>query len=89
MQAFIQHLLFDVLIKRTQDKVLALFRKLHWKDEEVGLEMNMLTFRYTGTSFKGLPKSGKSSLRISGLWLGWCLICNGTTSTLPLPCLIR
>ncbi|EJT53100.1 hypothetical protein A1Q1_00107 [Trichosporon asahii var. asahii CBS 2479] len=34
MQAFIQHLLFDVLMKRTQDKVLVLLRKLHWEDAE-------------------------------------------------------
>lgn len=35
MQAFIQHLLYDALTKRTVDKVLLLFRKLHWEDEEV------------------------------------------------------
>lgn len=35
MNAFIQHLLHDVLMKRTQDKVLKLMRKLHWEDEEV------------------------------------------------------
>lgn len=34
MQAFIQHLLFDVLMKRTQDKVLRLMRKMHWEDPE-------------------------------------------------------
>jgi regulator of nonsense transcripts 2 len=35
MQGFIQHLLHDVLLKRTLDKVLKLLRKLHWEDEEV------------------------------------------------------
>ncbi|KAL7421122.1 mRNA decay protein [Cryptotrichosporon argae] len=35
MQSFIQHLLHDVLMKRTLDKVLKLFRKLHWEDSEV------------------------------------------------------
>lgn len=34
MQAFIQHLLYDVLMKRTQDKVLRLMRKMHWEDQE-------------------------------------------------------
>ncbi|ORY33038.1 armadillo-type protein [Naematelia encephala] len=34
MQAFIQHLLHDVLMKRTLDKVLKLMRKLHWEDQE-------------------------------------------------------
>jgi regulator of nonsense transcripts 2 len=37
MQSFIQHLLHDVLMKRTLDKVLKLLRKLHWEDEEVGI----------------------------------------------------
>lgn len=35
MQSFIQHLLHDVLMKRTLDKVLKLVRKLHWDDPEV------------------------------------------------------
>ena len=35
MQAFIQHLLHDVLMKRTLDKVLKLIRKLHWEDSKV------------------------------------------------------
>lgn len=35
MQSFIQHLLYDILMKRTLDKVLKLFRKLHWDDPEV------------------------------------------------------
>ncbi|WVF65338.1 hypothetical protein IAT40_000064 [Kwoniella sp. CBS 6097] len=35
MQSFIQHLLHDVLMKRTLDKVLKLLRKLHWEDPEV------------------------------------------------------
>ncbi|WVR08877.1 hypothetical protein IAU60_005936 [Kwoniella sp. DSM 27419] len=35
MQSFIQHLLHDVLMKRTLDKVLKLMRKLHWEDPEV------------------------------------------------------
>lgn len=35
MQSFIQHLLHDVLMKRTLDKVLKYLRKLHWEDPEV------------------------------------------------------
>ncbi|KAK6906386.1 hypothetical protein I203_100371 [Kwoniella mangroviensis CBS 8507] len=34
MQSFIQHLLHDILMKRTLDKVLKLLRKLHWGDSE-------------------------------------------------------
>ncbi|KAK8844121.1 hypothetical protein IAR55_006915 [Kwoniella newhampshirensis] len=34
MHSFIQHLLHDVLMKRTLDKVLKLLRKLHWEDTE-------------------------------------------------------
>ncbi|WVQ63661.1 uncharacterized protein L199_001814 [Kwoniella botswanensis] len=34
MQSFIQHLLHDILMKRTLDKVLKLLRKLHWDDAE-------------------------------------------------------
>nr|XP_018259411.1 uncharacterized protein I303_08339 [Kwoniella dejecticola CBS 10117]OBR81569.1 hypothetical protein I303_08339 [Kwoniella dejecticola CBS 10117] len=34
MQSFIQHLLHDILMKRTLDKVLKLLRKLHWEDAE-------------------------------------------------------
>ena len=37
VEAFIEHLLHDVLVKKTVDKVLKLLRKLHWEDEEVGL----------------------------------------------------
>ncbi|KAJ9123167.1 hypothetical protein QFC22_001360 [Naganishia vaughanmartiniae] len=35
MQSFIQHLVQDVLIQKTVDKVLKLARKLHWEDPEV------------------------------------------------------
>ncbi|OXM78214.1 hypothetical protein C364_04151 [Cryptococcus neoformans Bt63] len=35
MQSFIRHLLDEVLMKRTRDKVLKLLRKLHWEDPEV------------------------------------------------------
>jgi hypothetical protein len=35
MHAFIQHLLHDVLMKRTLDKVLKLIRKLHWEEQDV------------------------------------------------------
>lgn len=35
MEQFIRHLLFDVLSKKTIDKVLKLLRKLDWDDEEV------------------------------------------------------
>lgn len=34
MQSFIQHLIQDVLIKKTIDKVLKLIRKMHWEDGE-------------------------------------------------------
>lgn len=42
MQGFIQHLLHDVLIKRTLDKVLKLLRKLHWEDVEVSYRLAQL-----------------------------------------------
>ncbi|WVQ73762.1 hypothetical protein IAR50_003342 [Cryptococcus sp. DSM 104548] len=35
MESFIRHLLDEVLMKRTIDKVLKLLRKLHWEDPEV------------------------------------------------------
>lgn len=35
MHQFIQHLLHDVLMKRTLDKVTKLIRKLHWEDPDV------------------------------------------------------
>ncbi|KAF9451945.1 transcription factor [Macrolepiota fuliginosa MF-IS2] len=35
MEMFIRHLIFDVLAKKTIDKVLKLIRKLDWDDEEV------------------------------------------------------
>ncbi|ADV23037.1 hypothetical protein I315_04869 [Cryptococcus gattii Ru294] len=35
MQSFIRHLLDEVLMKRTRDKVLKLLRKLHWEHPEV------------------------------------------------------
>jgi len=35
VQSFIQHLLHDVLMKRTLDKVIKLLRKLHWEDKAV------------------------------------------------------
>lgn len=35
MHQFIQHLLHDVLMKRTLDKVTKLVRKLHWDDPDV------------------------------------------------------
>ncbi|WRT69288.1 uncharacterized protein IL334_006272 [Kwoniella shivajii] len=42
-QSFIQHLLHDVLMKRTLDKVLKLMRKLHWEDAET-YEFILLSF---------------------------------------------
>lgn len=36
MEQFIRHLMFDVLSKKTIDKVLKLVRKLDWEDEQVG-----------------------------------------------------
>jgi regulator of nonsense transcripts 2 len=35
MQSWIQHLLHNVLTKRSLDKVLKYLRKLHWEEEEV------------------------------------------------------
>ena len=35
MHSFIQHLLHDVLMKRTLDKVFKLLRKLHWEEQDV------------------------------------------------------
>jgi len=35
MELFIRHLVYDVLTKKTIDKVLKLTRKLDWEDEEV------------------------------------------------------
>lgn len=35
MEQFIRHLMFDVLSKKTIDKVLKLVRKLDWEDEQV------------------------------------------------------
>ncbi|EJU04317.1 ARM repeat-containing protein [Dacryopinax primogenitus] len=35
MDAFIRHLVYDVLSKKTVDKVLRLLRKLHWEDPQV------------------------------------------------------
>lgn len=35
MHSWIQHLLHNVLVKRTLDKVLKYLRKLHWEDPEV------------------------------------------------------
>ena len=35
MELFIRHLIYDVLSKKTIDKVLKLLRKLHWEDAQV------------------------------------------------------
>ena len=35
MELFIRHLIYDVLTKKTIDKVLKFIRKLDWNDEEV------------------------------------------------------
>jgi len=35
MVLFIRHLIYDVLTKKTIDKVFRLIRKLDWEDEEV------------------------------------------------------
>lgn len=37
MESWIQHLMHNVLVKRTIDKVLKYLRKLHWEDPEVSL----------------------------------------------------
>ncbi|KXN85361.1 Regulator of nonsense transcripts 2 [Leucoagaricus sp. SymC.cos] len=39
MELFIRHLIYDVLAKKTIDKVLKLIRKLDWDDEEVKLTL--------------------------------------------------
>lgn len=41
MEQFIRHLMFDVLSKKTIDKVLKLIRKLDWEDPEVWLAMRL------------------------------------------------
>lgn len=41
MQSFIRHLLDEVLMKRTRDKVLKLLRKLHWEHPEVSRERSL------------------------------------------------
>lgn len=35
MEQFIRHLIHDILLKKTVDKVLKLLRKLHWEDPNV------------------------------------------------------
>jgi regulator of nonsense transcripts 2 len=35
MELFIRHLIYDVLLKKTIDKVLKLLRKLDWEDDMV------------------------------------------------------
>lgn len=35
MELFVRHLVHDILIKKTVDKVVKLIRKLHWEDSEV------------------------------------------------------
>nr|XP_031861440.1 uncharacterized protein CI109_003044 [Kwoniella shandongensis]KAA5528512.1 hypothetical protein CI109_003044 [Kwoniella shandongensis] len=46
MNSFVQHLLHDVLMKRTLDKVLKLLRKLHWEESE--------TYDFILTSFTNI-----------------------------------
>jgi regulator of nonsense transcripts 2 len=67
-EAFIQHLLHDVLMKKTVDKVLKLLRKLHWEDAEVGIsrqsiiepiwETDTFVCRYTATSIEHSARFG-------------------------------
>lgn len=75
MQSFIRHLLDEVLMKRTRDKVLKLLRKLHWEDPEVSRERSLCngvfaTFSqlepHRSTTLSSLPLQmyGKSSLVI-------------------------
>lgn len=35
MELYIRHLIYDVLTKKTAEKVVKLLRKLHWDDPEV------------------------------------------------------
>jgi regulator of nonsense transcripts 2 len=42
MESWIQHLMHNVLVKRTIDKVLKYLRKLHWEDPEVSLSIRPL-----------------------------------------------
>ena len=44
MEQFIRHLIFNVLAKKSIDKVLRLIRKLDWEDPEV--KKNAYTIRY-------------------------------------------
>lgn len=39
MEIFIRHLVYDVLAKKTIDKVLKLLRKLDWNDPSVSLAL--------------------------------------------------
>jgi hypothetical protein len=84
MQSFIQHLLHDVLMKRTLDKVLKLLRKLHWEDQEVCwsfyLKFLFIKLRYTITFWLPLPRYGRSSLVIFPLSLHWYTTCSDTIS---------
>lgn len=54
MQSFIQHLLHDVLMKRTLDKVLKLLRKLHWEDPEVSDQLEGGNGSQAELSFEGV-----------------------------------
>ena len=45
MVLFIRHLIYDVLVKKTIDKVLRLIRKLDWEDEEVCVRCPWIVFR--------------------------------------------
>jgi regulator of nonsense transcripts 2 len=45
MVLFIRHLVYDVLVKKTIDKVLRLIRKLDWDDDEVGVLCREIVFK--------------------------------------------
>lgn len=40
MEQFIRHLIHDILIKKTVDKVLRLLRKLHWENPDVSFSLS-------------------------------------------------
>jgi hypothetical protein len=62
MESWIQHLMHNVLVKRTIDKVLKYLRKLHWEDPEVSSVVvaisSKLNIRFTATCSRHSQTSG-------------------------------
>lgn len=84
MEMFIRHLIYDVLAKKTIDKVLRLLRKLDWNDPSVSLmfsqrdlELNAVgVFRYMQHFCGFSPNHGRSSIAMLAFWLCWPMIFN-------------